>query len=66
MVIFSFSFDRTEARISSVERGSVLQVHWLLIIGRRHLEYVLRTHTQHYNHERPHGELALLQASRNL
>jgi hypothetical protein len=24
---WSFSFDRTEARISSVERGSVLQVH---------------------------------------
>jgi putative transposase len=27
---------------------------WLLIIGRRHLEHVLRIYTQHYNRERPH------------
>ena len=26
---------------------------WLLIIGRRHLETVLRTYTAHYNRERP-------------
>jgi putative transposase len=26
---------------------------WLLIIGRRHLEHVLRIYIQHYNHERP-------------
>jgi transposase InsO family protein len=32
---------------------------WLLIIGRRHLEHVLRTYIQHYNHERPHRALAL-------
>jgi putative transposase len=33
---------------------------WLLIIGRRHLESVLRTYTAHYNRERPHRGLALL------
>jgi putative transposase len=32
---------------------------WLLIIGRRHLEHVLRIYTQHYNRERPHRRLAL-------
>jgi putative transposase len=32
---------------------------WLLILGRRHLEHVLRTYTQHYNRERPHRGLAL-------
>ena len=33
---------------------------WLLIVGRRHLETVLRTYTAHYNSERPHRGLALL------
>jgi putative transposase len=33
---------------------------WLLIIGRRHLEHVLRCYTIHYNRERPHRGLALL------
>jgi hypothetical protein len=32
---------------------------WLLILGRRHLETVLRTYTAHYNRERPHRALAL-------
>jgi putative transposase len=32
---------------------------WLLIVRRRHLEHVLRTHTSHYNRERPHRALAL-------
>jgi putative transposase len=32
---------------------------WLLILGRRHLEHVLRTYTAHYNAERPHRALAL-------
>jgi hypothetical protein len=32
---------------------------WLLIIGRRHLEFVLRTYTAHYNRERSHRGLAL-------
>jgi hypothetical protein len=32
----------------------------LLIIGRRHLESVLRIDTAHYNRERPHCALALL------
>ena len=34
---------------------------WLLILGRRHLEHVLRTYIQHYNQERPHRGLALTQ-----
>jgi hypothetical protein len=33
---------------------------WLLIIGGRHLETVLRIYTAHYNRERPHRGLALL------
>jgi putative transposase len=33
---------------------------WLLIIGRRHLETVLRIYTAHHNRERPHRALALL------
>jgi putative transposase len=33
---------------------------WLLIIGRHHLEHVLRIYTTHYNRERPHRGLALL------
>ena len=32
---------------------------WLLIVGRRHLEHVLRSYTAHYNAERPHRALAL-------
>jgi putative transposase len=32
---------------------------WLLIIGRRHLEHILRIYTRHYNRERPHRGLAL-------
>jgi putative transposase len=32
---------------------------WLLIVGRRHLEHVLRLYIQHYNRERPHRGLAL-------
>ena len=35
---------------------------WLLIVGRRHLEHVLRTYIAHYNRERPHRGLALLLA----
>jgi transposase InsO family protein len=33
---------------------------WLLIVGRRHLEHVLRIYTARYNRERPHRGLALL------
>jgi transposase InsO family protein len=33
---------------------------WLLILGRRHLEHVLRVYTSPYNRERPHRGLALL------
>jgi transposase InsO family protein len=32
---------------------------WLLILGRRHLERVLRIYTAHYNSERPRRALAL-------
>jgi putative transposase len=32
---------------------------WLLIVGRRHLERVLRIYIRHYNRERPHRGLAL-------
>jgi transposase InsO family protein len=32
---------------------------WLLILGRRHLESVLRQYTDHYNRERPHRALQL-------
>jgi putative transposase len=32
---------------------------WLLIIGRRHLDKVLRTYIRHYNQERPYRGLAL-------
>jgi putative transposase len=32
---------------------------WLVIVGRRQLERVLRTYIQHYNRERPHRGLAL-------
>jgi putative transposase len=32
---------------------------WILIVGRRHLEAVLRIYVQHYNRERPHRGLAL-------
>ena len=33
---------------------------WLLILGRRHLEHVLRRYVTHYDTERPHRALALL------
>jgi putative transposase len=33
---------------------------WLLILGRRHLDSVLRVYTEHYNRERPHRGLALM------
>ena len=32
---------------------------WLLIVGRGHLEQVLRVYTQHYNRHRPHRALQL-------
>jgi putative transposase len=32
---------------------------WILIVGRRHLDAVLRIYVQHYNRERPHRGLAL-------
>ena len=32
---------------------------WLLIVGRGHLEQVLRTYLQHYNRHRPHRALGL-------
>ena len=38
---------------------------WLLILGRRHLEHVLRRYVTHYNAERPHRALALLSPAGN-
>jgi putative transposase len=32
---------------------------WLLIVGRSHLEQVLRVYVQHYNGHRPHRALGL-------
>jgi len=32
---------------------------WLLIVGRRHLERILRIYVQHYNQHRPHRALGL-------
>jgi putative transposase len=32
---------------------------WLLIVGRTHLEQVLRTYVEHYNRHRPHRALSL-------
>jgi putative transposase len=32
---------------------------WLLIVGRGHLEQVLRVYTEHYNRHRPHRALRL-------
>jgi putative transposase len=32
---------------------------WMLVLGRRHLEQVLRTYTAHYNEARPHRALGL-------
>jgi putative transposase len=32
---------------------------WLLIVGRRHLEQVLRVYVEHYNRHRPHRALGL-------
>jgi transposase InsO family protein len=38
---------------------------WLQILGRRHLEHVLRRYLTHYNTERPHRALALLSPAGN-
>jgi putative transposase len=32
---------------------------WTLILGRRHLDHVLRVYAEHYNRHRPHRALAL-------
>jgi putative transposase len=32
---------------------------WLLIVGRGHLQQILRVHLQHYNRHRPHRALLL-------
>ena len=32
---------------------------WMLILGRRHLDRVLRTYAAHYNGHRPHRALGL-------
>jgi len=40
---------------ASTVRGECLD--WLLILGRGHLEQVLRIYVQHYNRHRPHRAL---------
>jgi len=42
-----------------VRTVSTDSLDWLLIVGRRHLEHVLRIYIQHYNRQRPHRGLAL-------
>jgi transposase InsO family protein len=37
---------------------------WLLILGHRHLETVLRVYTAHYNRERPHRGLGCSRPTR--
>ena len=32
---------------------------WILVLGRRHLERVLRTYVEHYNEARPHRGIVL-------
>ena len=32
---------------------------WTLILGRRHLDWTLRTYVEHYNRQRPHRALGL-------
>ena len=47
------------------DRGSEC-LDQLLIVGRRHLERVLREYLAHYNTERPHRGLALAAPTREL
>jgi putative transposase len=42
-----------------VRTARAKSLDWLPILGRRHLETVLRIYTTHYNRERPHRGLAL-------
>ena len=37
---------------------------WMLIFGRRHLEYVLSEYAEHYNRHRPHRSLSLVSPNR--
>jgi hypothetical protein len=39
--------------------GFAERVDWTLILGRRHLDRMLRTYAEHYNRGRPHRALAL-------
>ena len=36
------------------------RLDWLLVVGRRHLESILRAYAEHYNTGRPHRGLGLL------
>jgi len=38
----------------------------LLVLGRRHLEHVLRVYRRHYNEHRPHRALDLLPPDRTI
>ena len=45
-----------EARERLVRTIRAECLDWLLILGRRYLEHVLRAYTAHYNRERPHRD----------
>ena len=42
------------------QQAASVSLRWLLVLGRRHIERVLRAYTDHYNGERRHRGLALL------
>jgi putative transposase len=43
-----------------IETARAERLGWLLVFGRKHLEWVLRTYVRHYNEARPHRGLGLL------
>lgn len=50
-----------ELSTRQVRRAGVTgeRLDWLLIVGRQHLEQVLRVYVEHYDHHRPHRALGL-------
>jgi len=48
---------RTDSRNGSSATVRTECLDWILIVGRRHLDAVLRIYVQHYNRERPHRGL---------
>ena len=59
---FTATFDevfRSEGIQSSRRRSDLLGPNWILILGHRHLERVLREYVEHYNRRRPHRGINL-------